>query len=310
MRLVFFGTPDFAVPSLRALVAEGHQVVAAVTQPDRAQGRSRSRLLPPPVKVAAEEHGIEVHQPERPTGDVFLHTLRHCNADLGIVVAYGHVLRPEVLAVPRLGMLNVHASLLPRLRGAAPIHWAILRGERVTGVCIMQMEAGLDSGPVYRMADTPIGEAETSGQLTARLAALGAAALLDVLTELRAGTAKARTQDHALATWAPKIARDDARVDWHEDAAAVARRIRAMDPEPGAWAQLDGQEVKLFGARVLHDLGSATPPGTVLEAHRVLHVQAGRGVVEVGEVQPAGKKRMPVTAWVNGRGIGAGQQLA
>ena len=249
MRIVFFGTPEFAVPTLEALLAEGAQVVGVVTQPDKAHGRSRSTLLPPPVKQVAERRRLPVLQPERPTGDVFLTALRHLHPELGVVVAYGHLLRPEVLALPSRGMLNVHASLLPRLRGAAPINWAILQGDAETGISVMQMEAGLDSGPVLRRASTPIGMHETAGELRARLAELGAVTLIETLALMRLGRLTPEPQNPTLATYAPKLDRQVTRVAWGETAAAVARQIRAFDPAPGAWTTRAGGELKLFGAQ-------------------------------------------------------------
>lgn len=306
MRIAFFGTPAFAVPSLRALLEEGFEVAAVVTQPDRPRGRSRSQLLPPPVKAVALEEELPVLQPEPPVGE-FQGQLAALGVDLGVVVAYGHILKPEVLATPRLGMVNVHASLLPALRGAAPIPWAILNGLETTGVSIMQLEAGLDSGPVYHRIETEVAADETGGELTERLAELGAAALVETLMLLGAGAARAEPQDHARATFAPKITRALTRLDWTRDAATLARRVRAFDPEPGAWAELAGAEVKLFGARAVNGSGV---PGTVLAAGATLEIATGVGAMEVTEAQPAGKKRMPVGDWVRGRGIAAGQAFA
>lgn len=306
MRVVFFGTPEFAVPALRALLDGGHDVAAVVTQPDRPQGRSRSLLFPPPVKELALSHRIPVHQPERPTGDLFAETLRRLQPELGVVVAYGHILRPAILAVPPLGMVNVHASLLPRWRGAAPIQAAILAGDPVTGVSIMQMEAGLDSGPVLLHAATPIGADESAGELTERLAQLGADALLDALALLEDGAAHPEPQDGTAATFAPKVTRESARLDWGQDAAALARATRAFDPAPGAWALSDGEPVKFFRGRAVEGAGS---PGTVLAAGDTLRIAAGSGALEVREVQPAGKRRLPVAEWVRGRGAAPGQRF-
>lgn len=306
MRILFFGTPAFAVASLRALIRERFAVAAVVTQPDKAQGRSRSALIPPPVKVVALAEGIPVLQPVRPVGDVFAASLRHLEADLGIVVAYGHLLRPEILAIPPHGMINVHASLLPRYRGAAPIQHAILRGEGETGITIMQMEAGMDSGPALHRAVTAIKPDETAGQLAERLAELGGNALIETLSLISGGLARPQPQDHAKATFAPKIDREMARLVWTRDAATLVRQVRAFDPSPGAWTILNGGVLKLFNAREVPGTGE---PGEVLAAGERLVVAAGRGAVAATEVQPAGKSRLSVEAWVRGRGIAAGQRL-
>ncbi|HUG26999.1 MAG TPA: methionyl-tRNA formyltransferase [Gemmatimonadales bacterium] len=306
MRIVFFGTPEFAVPSLQMLLDEQAQIVGVVTQPDRPRGRSRSVLIPPPIKKLAEARGLTVFQPDRPAGDLFLASLRRLEPDVGVVVAYGHILKPEILAVPRLGMINVHASLLPELRGAAPIQWSILKGHPRTGVTIMQMEAGLDSGPILLQRDTPITPWETGGSLSERLAELGAEALEEAIPLLRTGQVAPRVQDHAAATLAPKIDRTVTRVRWDEEADLVARRIRAFDPDPGAWSTLDGTDLKLFGARPVPADGDA---GTILATSPELVVACAGGAVAVEEVQPAGKKRMTVEAWARGRAAGAGRRF-
>jgi methionyl-tRNA formyltransferase len=314
MRIVFFGTPEFAVPSLKALLTAGFEVAAVVTQPDRPQGRSRSKLLPSPTKVIAEDLDIPVLQPVKPVGDVFAQTLRRFESDLGVVVAYGHILRPDILAIPRLGMINVHASLLPRLRGAAPIQWAILTGERETGISIMQMEAGLDSGPVFHRVVIQIGADETGGELAQRLAQVGSAALIETVTAINKGPVRAVTQDDALATVAPKIDRSHCRITWSEGAECCARRIRAFDPEPGAWTTFEGHEVKLFGAR-LHQhreiaiSENGKEPGTVLQTGERLSISAGNGALMVREVQPSGKRRMPVADWLRGRSFTPGARF-
>jgi methionyl-tRNA formyltransferase len=307
MRIVFFGTPAFAVPSLKALLRERYQVAGVVTQPDRPQGRSRSRLLPPPVKLEADAADIPVLQPVRPLGDVFLAGLRHLEPDLGVVVAYGHILRPEVLELPRLGMINVHASLLPRWRGAAPIQHAILAGDAETGVSIMQLDRGLDSGPVLHRIATPIGPGETAGALTARLSELGATALVDALSLLVAGFARPEPQSEAGMTLAPKIDREQARLEWSRPSAALARQVRAFDPTPGAWTTHDGAALKLFGAAPVDLRGE---PGCVLEADDRLVVGCGEGALSLAEVQPAGRNRLSVADWVRGRGITIATRLA
>jgi methionyl-tRNA formyltransferase len=306
MRIVFFGTPVFAVASLQSLLHDRFTVAGVVTQPDKPQGRSRSELIPPPVKIAALAAGIPVLQPVRPMGDVFAASLRRLEPDLGVVVAYGHILRPDILSVPPRGMINVHASLLPRLRGAAPIQHAILAGDRETGISIMQMEEGLDSGPVLHRVVTPIGPDETAGALAGRLADLGAAALVEAISLCSSGLARPEPQDHANATYAPKLDREQARLVWQRDAAALVRQIRAFDPAPGAWTDLNGSTLKLFGAKVAPGSGG---PGTVLETGGRLVVAAGSGAVAVSEVQPAGKTRIPVEAWLRGRGVAVGQRL-
>lgn len=307
MRIVYFGTPTFAVPSLQALLLGRFTLAGVVTQPDKPQGRSRSELIAPPVKIAAQTAGIPILQPIRPVGDVFTASLRRLEPDLGVVVAYGHILRPQVLSLPPRGMINVHASLLPRHRGAAPIQQAILAGDRQTGITIMQMEEGLDSGPILHHVATPIGPDETAGSLAARLADLGAAALIEALCLISGGLARPQPQDDSQATYAPKLDRDIARLVWERDAADLVRQIRAFDPAPGAWAHHDGGALKLFGAREAPGSGE---PGTVLEAGTRLVVAAGSGAVEISEVQPAGKTRLPVEAWVRGRGITTGKRLA
>jgi methionyl-tRNA formyltransferase len=306
MRIVFFGTPEFAVASLRALLRERFPVAGVVTQPDKPQGRSRSTLVAPPVKEIALAAGVPVLQPVRPVGDLFLASLRRLEFDLAVVVAYGHILRREVLTLPPRGMYNVHASLLPRYRGAAPIPHAILAGEAETGVSIMQMDEGLDSGPVLHRATTPIRPGETAGALTARLADLGAIALIEALSLISAGLARPQPQDPALVTYAPKIDREDARLDWTQGAEGLARQVRAFDPSPGAWATLDAAPIKLFGPGPAAGAGA---PGTVLSADQQLVIACGDGALALQEVQPAGRNRMSAEAWVRGRGVSVGQQL-
>jgi methionyl-tRNA formyltransferase len=306
MRIVFFGTPEFAVASLRALLRERFPVAGVVTQPDKPQGRSRSTLVAPPVKEIALAAGVPVLQPVRPVGDLFLASLRRLEFDLAVVVAYGHILRREVLTLPARGMYNVHASLLPHYRGAAPIQHAILAGDAETGVSIMQMDEGLDSGPVLHRATIPIRPGETAGALTARLADLGAIALIEALSLISAGLARPQPQDPALATYAPKIDREDARLDWTQGAEGLARQVRAFDPSPGAWATLDAAPIKLFGPTPAAGEGA---PGTVLSADQQLVIACGDGALALREVQPAGRNRMPAEAWVRGRGVSVGRRL-
>lgn len=306
MRLVFFGTPEFAVPSLEALIRHGHQVAAVVTQPDRPHGRSRSTLVPPPVKNTALRAGLRLLQPERPIGDSFTAAVREAGAELGVVVAYGHILRPDLLAIPARGMINIHASLLPRWRGAAPVQAAILAGDATTGVSVMQMEAGLDSGPVFLSRETPIGPTETAGELTTRLATLGADALVEALDRIAQQGLVPAPQDGGRATFAPKVSRETARVDWNRDAEELSRHVRAFDPWPGAWTSAPGAELKLFHGTATGGSGVA---GTVLRADQTLVVACRSGALAIDEVQPAGKRRLPTGEWLHGRPLAVGARL-
>jgi methionyl-tRNA formyltransferase len=307
VRVLFFGTPDFAVPSLRALVGEGFEVVGVVTRPDRPTGRHRSRVSPSAVKAAALAEDLPVLQPERPSGPEFVAVARELAPDISIVAAYGHILAQPLLDVPPRGSLNVHASLLPALRGAAPIQRAILEGLPETGITIMKMDAGMDTGPILYQVAIPIAPDETGGELAVRLAELGAEALIEALTLVEETGLEPRPQDHARATLAPKLTREEERLDWSCPAEVVARKIRAFDPTPGAWTWCRGKELKLFGACVATETGA---PGRVLAAGDIVLVACGSGAVEVAEVQPAGRGRMAARAFLNGRGIAAGDVLS
>jgi len=307
VRVLFYGTPEFAVPSLRALVGEGFDVAAVVTRPDRPTGRHRSRASASAVKAAALAEELTVLQPERPSAPEFRDAAAALAPDVAVVVAYGHILPQALLDVPRRGSLNVHASLLPALRGAAPIQRALLEGCAETGITIMQMDAGMDTGPILHQVATPVAPDETGGELTARLAELGAEALIEALTLMEEAGLTPTPQDHARATLAPKIRREEERIDWTEAAEVVARKIRAFDPVPGAWGARAAGPLKLFGARVADGRGE---PGRVLQAGDQLCVACGTGAVAAAEVQPAGRARMSVRAFVNGRGIAPGERLA
>jgi methionyl-tRNA formyltransferase len=306
VRIVFFGTPEFAVPSFQALLGEGFDVVAAVTRPDAPQGRSRSTAVPPPVKTAAAAEDVPVLQPARPSDGEFLARVRALAPDIGVVVAYGHILPPDLLALPRSGMINVHPSLLPELRGAAPVEWAILNGLRQTGVTIMQMEAGLDSGPILLQIPHDIDPDVTSGELSGHLAEMGAQALVETLALLETDNVRPRAQEHARATYAPKLTREIARIRWTDPAERVARVIRALDPKPGAWTELDGREIKLFGSRVVDGRGA---PGEIQTTDDGLRIATTLGAVAVEDVQPAGKPLMAASDWLRGRGAQAGQRF-
>ncbi len=309
MRILFWGTPEFATPPLLALIGEGHEVVGVVTQPDRPQGRSRSVLVPSPVKEVALEEGIPVFQPDRPRGEDFLAQLRALEPDLSVVVAYGHILRQEVIDLPRRGTLNIHASLLPRWRGAAPIQAAILAGDGSTGVCVMRMVLKLDAGPVLLAIPTPIDERETAGELTERLSMLGAEAIVEAVTRLEIGEITETPQDESQVTFAEKIDRAHARLDFTKDAAAVMRAIHAFDPKPGAWGTIREGEVRLFGARELPDRHG--DPGEVLSVGEMgMIIACGNGAVAVEAVHPAGKRRVAALDWFQGRGVAVGDRWA
>jgi len=306
MRVLFWGTPQFAVPPLRALIGEGFEVCGVVTQPDKPQGRSRT-IVPPPVKVVALEEKLPVFQPETPKDKEFEQMFQLMQPDISIVVAYGHILPKRIIDFPRLGTLNIHASLLPALRGAAPIQAAIRNGLTETGVSIMRMVPALDAGPVLLTSRTPILPDETYGELRERLAEVGALALIEALALLDLGEAKETLQDDALATYAARVTRDTARIDWHQPAAAVSCAIRAYDPQPGAFTTLRDADVKLFGANVVSD--HHAPPGTVLPLSDRLVIACAEGAVVIQDVQPSGKRRMAAADWLRGRGVVAGDRF-
>lgn len=309
MRVLFWGTPEFAVPPLRALIGEGFEVVGVVTQPDRPVGRSRSKLEPPPVKRIALEESLLVLQPEKLRGAEFVEQLRALAPDISVVVAYGHILPTEVIDLPRLGTINIHASLLPLLRGAAPIQAAIRQGHPETGITIMRMVKALDAGPIITQVRTPIPFDETYGELQLRLAELGALALIEALALIGLGSATETPQDDSLATYAPKIDRAATRIDWTVSATEVARTIRAYDPRPGAYAESGSGEVKLFGGRVASPAASGVP-GEVLHIDATgMTVACGTGAVTIANVQPAGKKRLTPIEWARGRGVAQGERL-
>ena len=301
MRIIFAGTPDFAVPAAAALIAAGHEITAVYTQPDRPAGRGR-RPQPSPVKQLAVEHGLPVHQPESLKRDRAARAeLCAGDADLMVVAAYGLILPEAVLTAPRLGCINIHASLLPRWRGAAPVQRAILAGDTESGVCIMGMESGLDTGPVYHRLVLPLDPRETGGSLHDKLAALGARALLEALPGIADGSLTPVPQDPASATYAHKLTKDEAEIDWHEAAPAIERRVRAFDPWPVAQTQLRGEPLRVWSA--VADPGpSAAAPGTVVGTdHGGIRVATGAGLLILTRVQPPGKRPMDARDFINAR---------
>ena len=310
MRVLFWGTPEFAAVPLRTLIGEGFDVIGVVTREDKPQGRSRV-LTAPPVKQIAIDERIPCFQPATPKDSEFLDTVSVMQPDISVVVAYGHILPQKVIDLPALGTLNIHASLLPALRGAAPIQAAIRQGFTETGITIMRMVPALDAGPVILQASVPVLDDETYGELQLRLAELGAVALVEALALISIGEAKDAPQDDAMATYARKVTRDDARIDWSMHASDAARVIRAFDPRPGAFTSVNQTDVKMFGPRSVNpgvrDQEQSTP-GTVLSTDDGLVIACGSGALRIEEVQPAGRSRMSSTQWSRGRGIAVGDR--
>ena len=302
MRVLFYGTPAFALPTLRALLSR-HRVVAAVTQPDRPAGRGQ-RSQASPVKIEAAEHGVPVLQPTRLRDPGWPDRLAEHPADVAIVVAFGQLLPQAVLDVPARGSINVHASLLPRYRGAAPIAWAIIRGERETGVTTFQMDAGMDTGPLLLQRATVIGAEETAGELAERLAVLGADLLLETLDRL--DTLAPRAQDSPAATLAPRLRKVDGVLDWTEPAAALAARIRGLNPWPGAMTSGPGGRLLVWRARAIVGQGL---PGVLTAIDGQLAVGTGAGLLEPLEVQPESRRAMDWVAYLRGARLGAGARF-
>jgi len=298
MRLAFLGTPAFAVPTLERLVERGHQVLAAVTQPDRPKGRGQT-LAPPPVKEAALRLGVPVYQPERIKRPESIDYLRGLSAEAMVVVGYGQIIPQSIIDIPPLGILNVHASLLPKYRGAGPIQWAIVNGETITGVTIMRIDAGLDTGPMLLEAETAIGAEETALELGRRLSVMGADLLVEALDALAAGRGALQPQDNAQATYAPMLKKEDGRIDWNRSAAQIHNQVRGMQPWPGAYSTFRGAALHVWRARPA-ETGAAHPPGVVVRIKPLL-VACGEGALELIEVQMEGRKRMPAADFVNGQ---------
>jgi len=308
-RLIFMGTPDFAVPTLTALMSHGHNVLAVVTQPDRPKGRGK-RLTAPPVKQVALEHRLEVLQPEKASDDLFCDRIRAKQPDLIVVVAFGQILRKKLLDIPRWGVLNVHASLLPNLRGAAPIQWTILNDESKTGLTVMQMDEGMDTGPTLFQEEIPVLKDETAGHLHDRLAVMAGDLMVRSLERMSGKRVKSTPQDHSKATYAPKITKDLSLVDWKEAAARVSARIRGLDPKPGAYTLWEGKEVKVFASTVMAGDWEEGPPGQVLGLREeCLVVGTGRGTVGIRELQYPGKNRLPAKNFLRGFAIPYGTVL-
>ena len=310
MRIVFMGTPDFAVGSLKALCECGkHEIVGVITQPDRPKGRG-NKMLMTPVKEYALEQGYEVYQLEKVKTPEFVQILRSMQPELIVVAAFGQFLSQEILTMPKYGCINVHASLLPKYRGAAPIQYAIIKGEKESGVTIMQMDIGMDTGAMLDKVVVPIGENTTMGELHDELKEKGAQLLLEVIEKIEAGTAVAEPQNNDEATYATLLDRSMERIDWTKPAQDVHNLIRGFNPAPSTFTTLpNGKNLKLWCSRMTDKTADAKP-GTVVEiSKRSFFVACGSGVLEITELQPESKKRMPAQVFINGRGVQLGDVL-
>lgn len=305
MRLVFLGTPAFAVPTLEAMVRSGHEVASVLTQPDRPRGRGQ-KPAPSPVKEAALALELEVYQPERVRRPEAVEYLRALDARAMVVVGYGQIIPQSVIDLAPLGIINVHASLLPKYRGAGPVQWAIVNGETRTGVTTMQIDAGLDTGAMLLKAETEIAPEETAIELGRRLAVLGADLLVETLARLEAGTFVAEKQDDQQATWAPLLKKEDGLIDWTQPAGAIHNRVRGLQPWPGAHTSFRGAPLQIWKSRVAE--GAAGEPGTVLRS-RPLLVATGDGALELLEVQLEGRKRIAAADFANGQRIAELEKL-
>ncbi|MEB7544868.1 methionyl-tRNA formyltransferase [Enterobacter huaxiensis] len=300
LRIIFAGTPDFAARHLDALLSSGHEVVGVFTQPDRPAGRGK-KLTPGPVKVLAEEHGLPVFQPASLRPQENQQLVADLNADVMVVVAYGLILPKAVLDMPRLGCVNVHGSLLPRWRGAAPIQRSLWAGDTETGVTIMMMDIGLDTGDMLHKLACPITAEDTSATLYDKLADLGPQGLIETLQQLADNTAKPEVQDEALVTYAEKLSKEEAQIDWSLSAAQLERCIRAFNPWPMSWMTIDGQPVKVWKASVI-DGDTKAEPGTIIESNKQgIQVATAEGILNLESLQPAGKKAMSAQDLLNSR---------
>src|SRR5579863_3070750 len=302
MRIIFLGTPEFAVPTLDRIVAAGHAVSLVVTQPDRPKGR-KQELIPSPVKSAAERHAIPVYQPERIRNPEAQAYLKESSPDAMVVVGYGQIIPRTLIDLAPLGIVNVHASLLPELRGAAPIQWSIARGYKRTGVTTMRIDAGLDTGEILLQWETPIGPDETAPELSLRLAEAGADLLVRTLADLCAGAIQPRTQDDSQATYAPILKKEDGRIDWSHPAQQIHDLIRGFQPWPGAQTSFRGQSLHLWRSRLVPEEHKNLPPGALIQTHGVYAVAGDGAILELLEVQLEGRKRMPAEVFANGQRI-------
>ena len=305
-RIIFMGTPEFALPALELLAQSNYRTIAVVTQPDRPAGRGR-RQSSPPVKQLAIQLGIEVMQPARVRDDSFLQQFYLLNPDMVVVAAFGQILPKEIIDFPKLGCLNIHPSLLPKYRGAAPLNWSIIRGETKTGVTIMLMDEGMDSGDILLQEETKLGEEENFGQLHDRLAIMGAKLLQETIGQIILGQVIRRKQDPGQVTFAPRLTKETGRINWHDKCRDIVNLIRGLSPSPAAYTSLDGQELKIFSAQA-KPASPKEPPGTIaLPVAAGLPVAASDGYVISTDVQPDGKKRMTIADFLRGRRLEQGK---
>ncbi len=298
MDIIFCGTPEFSVPPLADLVKAGHQVKAVFTQPDKRKGRGQ-QVQKTPVKLEAEKHNIPIFQPTSLKDPAVVELISDFAADLMVVVAYGLIIPQNILDLPKQGCWNIHASLLPRWRGAAPIHRAILAGDETTGIAIMQMEAGLDTGPVFHMYPTEIRSDDTSQTLHDRLSLMGGEAIVSCIDEyIQKTLPKAQIQNNDLATYAHKLTKSESEIDWMQPANAIERQIRAFNPWPGSHTTINGESVKIWAAEVKETDSQSNPGELVLADKKQLHIQTGNGLLCVHEIQKSGKKRLPIEAFM------------
>jgi methionyl-tRNA formyltransferase len=309
VRIVFFGTPEFAVPSLEGLIASPHTVVSVVTQPDRPRGRGQ-RVTDSPIKAVARAHGIDVLQPARLRDPGFIDSLAALTPDLGVVAAYGKLIPGDILALPRFGMINVHASLLPRYRGAAPVHRAVIDGMTETGVTIMRMVVALDAGAMLAKVARPIDPEETSDVVERDLARLGVSPLLSVIEQLASGTAREEPQDDAQSTYAARLTKEEGLIDWTRPASAIHNRVRGLYPWPHAYTYASGKRLIVLKSRV-EERSTDAEPGTLVEVSRDhLQIAAGGGThLALLEIQPEGRRPMPVRDFLAGHPLKAGTRL-
>ncbi|MGI9073112.1 MAG: methionyl-tRNA formyltransferase [Bryobacteraceae bacterium] len=307
MRVVFLGTPDFAVRSLNALISSGHQVVGVFTQPDRPKGRGK-QLAEPPLKSAARAAGLTIYQPERIRRPESFELLKSLAPELMVVVGYGQIIPRTIIDLPKYGILNVHASLLPKYRGAAPIQWAIANGETRTGVTIMQIDAGLDTGDILLKASVPIAEDETAPELSTHLASVGADLLIEALQQIATQSVHREKQNEAEATYAPVLKKEDGLIDWSRPAGQIYNRLRGFAPWPGAYTTFRGQQLLVLSARVAESFRAC--PGTLQSDNRTLLAGCGENsALELLEVQLGGKNRMSAQAFINGYKLAEHERL-